>query len=75
MNNYIAKKRHCTLVFGDLNYHNQIPSKDYAEVTPTDVYIRSRSVPRAIYALTHTCWCNIYYSVGISLFVLMGRLW
>ena len=59
-------------VFGSLNYHNKRDrSKTIAEVTPTDVYIRSRSVPRAIHALTHTFGCiSIYSSVGISLFVL-----
>ena len=54
-------------VFGHLNYHNQIPFKDNAEVTPTGVYIRSRSVPRANHALIGTllgAFC-IYSSVGI----------
>ena len=42
-------------------------SKTIAEVTPTDVYIRSRSVPRAYYALTHTFGCIVYIpSEGIK---------
>ena len=42
--------------------------KDNAEVTPMDVYIRSRSVPRVHVTLTHTFGCNgIYSCVGILL--------
>ena len=54
-------------VFGDLNYHYQISIKGNAEVTPTGVYIRSRSVPRANYALNGTLLgaSCIYSSVGI----------
>ena len=38
-----------------------------AEVTPTDVYIiRSRSVQRAYYALTHTFGCIVYTPGGIK---------
>ena len=40
---------------------SNLVSKTNAEVTPTDVYIvRSRSVPRAYYALTHTFGCIVY---------------
>ena len=42
-------------VFGNLNVGNSgSQSKTIAEVTPTDVYIRSRSVPRAIRMPSHT---------------------
>ena len=63
-------------VFGSLNYHNKRDrSKTIAEVTPTDVYIRSRSVPRAIHALTHTFGCIVYTPLRVSnLFVLTRRL-
>ena len=37
------------------------------KVTPTDVYIRSRSVPRANYALTHTFGCIVYTPTWVSL--------
>ena len=37
------------------------------KVTPTDVYIRSRSVPRANYALTHTFGCIYIYRLRVSL--------
>ena len=38
-----------------------------AEVTPTDVYIvRSRSVPGAYHALTHTFGCIVYTPEGIK---------
>ena len=51
-----------------LNLRNSNPlSKTIAEVTPTDVYIRSRSVPRAYYALMHTFGCIVYIpSEGIK---------
>ena len=42
---------------------SNLVSKTNAEVTPTDVYIvRSRSVPRAYCALTHTFGCIVYIS-------------
>ena len=55
-------------VFDSLNVGNSNPcSKTNAEVTPTDVYImRSRSVPRAYYALTHTLGCIVYTHEGIK---------
>ena len=55
-------------VFGNLNVGNSgSQSKTNAEVTPTDVYIvRSRSVPRAYYVLTHTFGCIVYTPEGIK---------
>lgn len=46
-----------------------------AEVTPTGVYIRSRSVPRATHALTGTLLdaFRIYSSVGIYSVCSIGR--
>ena len=64
----ILEKRHralCFLVTWTTTIKSQ--SKTNAEVTPTGVYIRSRSVPRANHALTGTLlgvFC-IYSSVGI----------
>lgn len=62
------EKRHCTLCFWQLEPRKfNSCSKAYAEVTPTDVYIiRSRSVPRAYYALTHTFGCIVYTPEGIK---------
>ena len=53
-------------VFDYLNVGNsRSQSKTIAEVTPTDVYnMRSRSVPRAYYALTHTFGCIVYIPPG-----------
>ena len=73
----LRNKRHCTLCFWLLERRKFKPcSKTYAEVTPTDVYIvRSRSVPRAYYALTHTFGCIVYTPLRVSnLFVLTRRL-
>ena len=68
MEHYILEKRHSTLCFWWLECRKLRPlSKTTAEVTPTGVYIRSRSVPRANHALTGTllgAFC-IYSSVGI----------
>ena len=67
---FILEKRHCTLCFWQLERRKFKPcSETIAEVTPTGVYIRSRSVPRANHALTGTllgAFC-IYSSVGILL--------
>ena len=64
----MVEKRHCTLCFWQLERRKFKPcSEANAEVTPTGVYIRSRSVPRANHALTGTllgAFC-IYSSVGI----------
>ena len=65
----IVEKRRCTLCFWWLERRKLKPLiKDNAEVTPTDVYIlRSRSVPRVYYALTHTFGCIVYIpSEGIK---------
>jgi len=55
-------------VFDRLNVGNSNPlSKTIAEVTPTGVYIRSRSVPRANYALTGTLLgAFVYTTVWVS---------
>ena len=55
-------------VFDYLNVGNsRSQSKTIAEVTPTDVYnMRSRSVPRAYCALTHTFGCIVYTPEGIK---------
>ena len=58
--NYMVEKRHCTLCFDRLNLGNSILDKTNAEVTPTGVYIRSRSVPRANHALTGTLLGALY---------------
>ena len=51
----LRNKRHCTLCFWWLERRKfKSLSKTIAEVTPTGVYIRNRSVPRANYALTGT---------------------
>ena len=68
----MGRAQHCgksdtvRFVFDSLNVGNSNPcSKTNAEVTPTDVYIiRSRSVPRANYALTHTFGCIVYIPPG-----------
>ena len=66
MEHYFVEKRHCTLCFWSFERRKlKYPSKTNAEVTPTDVYImRSRSVPRAYYALTHTFGCIVYIPPG-----------
>ena len=54
-------------VFGHLNYHTQIPIKDNGRSDAYGcVYMRSRSVPRAYYALTHTFGCIVYTPEGIK---------
>ena len=66
----LRNKRHCTLCFWQLERRKFKPcSETIAEVTPTGVYIRSRSVPRVNHALNGTLLgaFYIYSSVGILL--------
>ncbi len=57
----LRNKRHCTLVFGDLNYHNQIPSKDNGRGDAYGcIYVCSRGVPRVLVPSVHTFGCTIY---------------
>ena len=61
-------------VFGHLNYHNQTPFKDKCRGDAYGrVFIRSRSVPRANYALTHTFGCIVYTPEGIKSVSSYGR--
>ena len=64
----LRNKRHCTLCFWQLELpQSNLVQRQMAEVTPTGVYVRNRSVPRANHVLTGTLLgaSCIYSSVGI----------
>ena len=64
----LRNKRHCTLCFWQLERRKFKPcSETNAEVTPTGVYVRSRSVPRANHVLTGTLLgAHIYIPTWVS---------
>jgi hypothetical protein len=63
----LRKKRHCTLVFDYLNYHNQISFKDNSRGDAYGcVYHAQPECAEGIYTLTHTFGCIEYTPEGIN---------